>query len=394
MHVEVNVALNVLVSYLYNKLPRRRVDLFREELEKGLKQKFRDHWYPDKPFKGSGFRCVRCNGEEADPVIMAAAWSAGLELQEVKGHIPKELTLWIDPSDVSYRLNEKSPIKVLYADLKEDEVCDNIEQEVQVASNTSKPDAASFQPIDPLSFYLTSLQLSPSSVSPGTWGSSVIPALLSPSRPMLPSPPAAFMQPSSVPLFMGKTSPPQFTAASFAATKFGSTKLKSQAKRPSRISPTELGSFIRRQQHSSFNSMDSCPQRPRSLSSPDPRLEFMMDQQQHFCIHSQLSPQVHHSVGHTLHQQHLPFPPSPLAPGSSLAADMIRHSPPHMSPQGTTVFPDMLYPESHSPGSMSAIQFPLNFLSPEGHKSFMDDLQQLYKMDGYPSYHQQLLLAN
>lgn len=58
MHIEVQVALNFVISYLYNKLPRRRVNIFGEELEKALKDKFQGHWYPDKPFKGSAFRSV------------------------------------------------------------------------------------------------------------------------------------------------------------------------------------------------------------------------------------------------------------------------------------------------------------------------------------------------
>lgn len=51
MHIEIQVALNFVISYLYNKLPRRRVNLFGEELEKALKEKFVGHWYPEKPFK-------------------------------------------------------------------------------------------------------------------------------------------------------------------------------------------------------------------------------------------------------------------------------------------------------------------------------------------------------
>lgn len=53
MHIEVQVALNFVISYLYNKLPRRRVNIFGEELEKALKEKFQGHWYPEKPFKVS-----------------------------------------------------------------------------------------------------------------------------------------------------------------------------------------------------------------------------------------------------------------------------------------------------------------------------------------------------
>lgn len=53
MHIEIQVALNFVISYLYNKLPRRRVNIFGEELEKALKAKFHGHWYPQTPFKVS-----------------------------------------------------------------------------------------------------------------------------------------------------------------------------------------------------------------------------------------------------------------------------------------------------------------------------------------------------
>lgn len=53
MHIEIQVALNFVISYLYNKLPRRRVNIFGEELEKAWRDKFQGHWYPEKPFKVS-----------------------------------------------------------------------------------------------------------------------------------------------------------------------------------------------------------------------------------------------------------------------------------------------------------------------------------------------------
>lgn len=51
MHIEIQIALNFVISFLYNKLPRRRVNIFGEELEKALGEKFLGHWYPEKPFK-------------------------------------------------------------------------------------------------------------------------------------------------------------------------------------------------------------------------------------------------------------------------------------------------------------------------------------------------------
>lgn len=59
MQAELSVALNFIISHLYNKLPRRRVDVFREELQRGFELRFVGHWYPDEPTKGSGFRCVK-----------------------------------------------------------------------------------------------------------------------------------------------------------------------------------------------------------------------------------------------------------------------------------------------------------------------------------------------
>ncbi|XP_076469065.1 uncharacterized protein LOC143299617 [Babylonia areolata] len=451
MHVEISVALNFLISYLYNKLPRRRVDLLGEELEKGLKKKFEGHWYPDKPFKGSGFRCVRCNGENVDPVIVTAVFNAGLDLQEVKDYIPEEMTLWIDPSEVSYRISEKGPIKVLYTDRQEDgEASDTMDREVQAANHTFNPEALSFQPIDSISSSLSNLSLSPSSPvpPPGTWSSSsVSPSSALFSSPIPAMPPqqqqphhhphphphhnhphhphthpsgSSFQQPPAAPpVFMGKSSntTPQFTAASFAATKFGSTKLKSQAKRPTRLSPTELGNYFRQQQRAGFSVAPS-PQRPRSLSPRDPRLEFLMDKQTRLYTRGQLSPQGHHSLVQTLQhqqqhqqqQQQLGFPPSapqgPASPnngnlplphmggGGGGAGDAHHHhhhsTSPHLSPNnGMAAFPEML-----SQGSGPGLHSPAQSLSPEGHKTFLDGLQQLGAVHGYPGHLQHLLVAN
>lgn len=55
MQLEIQIALNYVINFLYNKLPRRRVNIFGEELEKALKDKFQGHWYPEKPFKVSSF---------------------------------------------------------------------------------------------------------------------------------------------------------------------------------------------------------------------------------------------------------------------------------------------------------------------------------------------------
>ncbi|XP_028842771.1 LOW QUALITY PROTEIN: protein Tob1a [Denticeps clupeoides] len=212
MQLEIQVALNFIISYLYNKLPRRRVNIFGEELERQLKQKYDGHWYPDKPYKGSGFRCIHV-GEKVDPVVEQAAKESGLDIEDVRNNLPQDLSVWIDPFEVSYQIGEKGPVKVLYVD---DSNENGLELDKEI-KNSFNPEAQVFMPIS-------------EPVGPSPTSSS-------------PSPP--FGQSASVsPTFMPRsTQPLTFTTATFAATKFGSTKMKSSGRnngKVARTSPTNL----------------------------------------------------------------------------------------------------------------------------------------------------------
>uniref|UniRef100_G1N920 Transducer of ERBB2, 1 n=1 Tax=Meleagris gallopavo TaxID=9103 RepID=G1N920_MELGA len=187
MQLEIQVALNFIISYLYNKLPRRRVNIFGEELERLLKKKYEGHWYPEKPYKGSGFRCIHI-GEKVDPVIEQASKESGLDIDDVRGNLPQDLSVWIDPFEVSYQIGEKGPVKVLYVDDNENG-CE-LDKEIK---NSFNPEAQVFMPIsDPASSVSSS-----------------------------PSPPFGHSAAVS-PTFMPRsTQPLTFTTATFAATNLG-----------------------------------------------------------------------------------------------------------------------------------------------------------------------------
>jgi hypothetical protein len=112
MHIEVQVALNFVISYLYNKLPRRRVNIFGEELEKALKDKFRGHWYPDRPCRGSAFRCLKTGGP-LDPVLERAARESGVPVRDVLEHLPRDLAVWVDPGETILPFSNTLFIKYL-----------------------------------------------------------------------------------------------------------------------------------------------------------------------------------------------------------------------------------------------------------------------------------------
>ena len=54
-----------------------------------------------------------------DPVIAQAAEVASLDSTQIHTTFPSELTLWIDPMEVSYRIGENGSISILY-EFKED----------------------------------------------------------------------------------------------------------------------------------------------------------------------------------------------------------------------------------------------------------------------------------
>lgn len=252
MHLEIKVALNFIVSYLYNKLPRRRADLFSEELERILVSRFEGHWYPEAPLRGSAFRCIHL-GAPRDPVVELAAKRSGLDTEEVRANVPAELSVWIDPYEVSYQIGEKGKVKVLYLEDPPGLGCDNeraegqikeckMEAEVEEAKNLGfNPDAQVFVPVGSQASpaLMPSLSSSPTPLStpscPGlfSYPNSSTPTDLTAhsSNTSTPSPPSSglpYLSTQQLPSTLPPTRPQPiiFTTASFAATKFGSTKIK------------------------------------------------------------------------------------------------------------------------------------------------------------------------
>lgn len=233
MHIEVQVALNFVISYLYNKLPRRRVNIFGEELEKALKDKFSGHWYPDKPFKGSAFRCLK-TGDPVDSVLERAARESGVPIQDILENLPGELAVWVDPGEVSYRIGEKGSVKVLFSDNHEQSTNDNAAVHEDTCADrevnkTFNPEAQCFRPIDVIGSTLSGLSLSPN--KPGSPFASPSTA---PSASTSPAPPKTPPSPAPASFMPRATQPLTFTTATFAQTKFGSTKLKTNSKRANR----------------------------------------------------------------------------------------------------------------------------------------------------------------
>lgn len=90
-----------------------RVEMFRRTLEELLRHHYQHHWFPEKPCKGSGYRCLRIN-HKMDPLIAKAGDVCGFNEVDLRKLLPNELTMWVDPLEVSYRIGENGSICVLY----------------------------------------------------------------------------------------------------------------------------------------------------------------------------------------------------------------------------------------------------------------------------------------
>lgn len=129
-------------------MPRSRpdpekADLFFESLAVALMEKFRGHWFPENPSRGQAYRyasvrshfqfkadpstvswcvkywavwnhfgflffffcrCIRINEfRQQDADVLRACEESRIEIHELE--LPVNLTVWVDPGEVSYRLH-------------------------------------------------------------------------------------------------------------------------------------------------------------------------------------------------------------------------------------------------------------------------------------------------
>ncbi|KAK3102198.1 hypothetical protein FSP39_009552 [Pinctada imbricata] len=115
MKKEIKSAVDFLSNILRisKRFTEDQISNFNSNLQNLLCLRYESHWFPEKPCKGSGFRCIRIN-HNMDPVIKEAGQYSGISESQLHSLLPKELTMWVDPHDVSYRIGENGSIGVLF----------------------------------------------------------------------------------------------------------------------------------------------------------------------------------------------------------------------------------------------------------------------------------------
>lgn len=112
MHIEIQGAATFLVGLIRKKATlddefADKLDRFWSAFNTVLAQKYTGHWDPAAPLRGNGFRAIRSVPGRMDPVLQALQVAVGLPLTQL---LPSELTVWIDPADVSVRIGEAGSV--------------------------------------------------------------------------------------------------------------------------------------------------------------------------------------------------------------------------------------------------------------------------------------------
>lgn len=116
MKTEVSNAATFLSNMIrYKNLGSDKQLRFRDALEARFTSSFTNHWFPERPLRGNAYRCVRIVNNRMDKLVAGAGADVGLTEEYLRSAFPQELTVWIDPFEVSYRIGEDGSIGMIYS---------------------------------------------------------------------------------------------------------------------------------------------------------------------------------------------------------------------------------------------------------------------------------------
>ncbi|KAI7901768.1 uncharacterized protein BX663DRAFT_487064 [Cokeromyces recurvatus] len=146
-------AVEFLGRLLQSKLDQETVTKFKDKLTELLKVRFEDHWDPQQPYRGNGYRAISNFNGQLDPILITASVQANIHHDLIQTHLPRDFVLWIDPFSVSYRVGDHGNIMTLFEDrsrgritMKMDPSTNNITTNSNTKSPTNSPMMQYLQP--------------------------------------------------------------------------------------------------------------------------------------------------------------------------------------------------------------------------------------------------------
>ncbi|KAI8363215.1 hypothetical protein B0O80DRAFT_369495, partial [Mortierella sp. GBAus27b] len=133
MLLEISCASDFLCRFLLSSssCTPQIIDNFKKETVALMQEKYTDHWDPQRPHYGNGYRAITSFGGKVDPLLCKAAQKSFLPMETLQGSIPKDLVLWVEPFTVSFRVGDHGSINTIYDSTRKVSI---------------KPDNSPFQP--------------------------------------------------------------------------------------------------------------------------------------------------------------------------------------------------------------------------------------------------------
>ncbi len=107
MDAELDTVVTFLTKFLHSKFPSSEVSAFRTQLSAALYQRYAGHWFPADPTHGCAYRALHSVEGRLDPLLKEVSKAVGLPIEAV---LPRHLTVWCDPGEVSVRIGVQGSI--------------------------------------------------------------------------------------------------------------------------------------------------------------------------------------------------------------------------------------------------------------------------------------------
>lgn len=148
MHTEIQKAANFFVYLMKcghnpnvaKEIGETQFEKFTQAIVEALSERYRDHWYPENPSRGQGYRCVTID-RHMDRSIKKAAESCGINPNQVRKAFSLEFTMWIDPEEVSYQMGDNGSVCVLYENKQNNAGSNTTSAKKSSAQAAWKPDS-------------------------------------------------------------------------------------------------------------------------------------------------------------------------------------------------------------------------------------------------------------
>ncbi|KAG0096100.1 transducer of ERBB2 [Podila epicladia] len=116
MLLEISCASDFLCRYVAgaSACTPQVIESFKEHISALMQEKYTNHWDPQRPHIGNGYRAITSFGGKVDPLLCEAAQKSALPMETLEGHIPRDLVLWVEPFTVSFRVGDHGSINTIY----------------------------------------------------------------------------------------------------------------------------------------------------------------------------------------------------------------------------------------------------------------------------------------